>query len=76
MGVIDRPIRRLPSHPPSPKLKEVPKVLPPATSVSVHPLLTGHGSSGVYNDCKRSEADSPDKGNQTAPVPGRLANRA
>ena len=26
----------------------------------------------VYNDCKRSEADGPDKGNQTSPVPGRL----
>ena len=26
MGVIDRPIRRLPSHPHPPKLKEVPKV--------------------------------------------------
>ena len=28
MGVVDRPIRRLPSHLHSPKLKEVPKVLP------------------------------------------------
>ena len=78
MGVIDRPISRLPSHPHSPKLKEVPKVLPQVTSVSVHlpPLRAGHGPSGVYNDCKRSEADSPDKGNQTSPVPGRLADRA
>ena len=25
-----------------------------------------------YNDCKTSEADGPDKGNQTSPVPGRL----
>ena len=28
MGVVDRPIRRLPSHPHPPKLKEVAKVLP------------------------------------------------
>ena len=28
MGVVDRPIRCLPSHPHPPKLKEVPKVLP------------------------------------------------
>ena len=61
-----------------PKLKEVPKVLPQVTSVSVHlpPLRAGHSPSGVYNNCKRSEADIPDKGNQTSPVPGRLADRA
>ena len=72
MDVVDRPIRRLPSHPHPPKLKEVPKVLPQVTGVSVHlPSLRGcHGPSGLYNDCKRSEAD---KGNQTSPVPGRLA---
>ena len=70
MGVIDRPIRRL---------KEVPKVLLQVTSVSVHlpSLRAGHGPSGLYyNDCKRSEADGPDKGNQTSQVPGPLADRA
>ena len=36
MGVVNTPIRRLPSHPHPPKLKEVPKVLPQAASVSVH----------------------------------------
>ena len=34
MGVVDRPVRRLPSHPHPHKLKEVPKVLPQVTSVS------------------------------------------
>ena len=33
MGVIDRPIRRLPSHPHPSKLKEVPKVLPHKSQV-------------------------------------------
>ena len=28
MGIVDRPIARLPSHPHPPKLKEIPKVLP------------------------------------------------
>ena len=28
---------------------------------------------GLYNDCKGSEADGPDKGNQTSPIPRRLA---
>ena len=77
MGAVNRPIRRLPSHPHPPKLKEVPKVLPQVASVSVHfPFLrTSHGPSGLYNDCKRGEADGPIKGNQTSPVPGRLADQ-
>ena len=76
MGVVDRPSRRLPSPPHPPKLEEVAKVLPQVASVSVHfPFLrTSHGPSGLYNDCKRGEADGPVKGNQTSPVPGRLAD--
>ena len=75
MGVVDRLIRRLPSHQHSPKLKEVPKVLQQVTGVPVHrsSLRASHSNSGIYNDCKRSEADGPDKGNQTSPVPERLA---
>ena len=75
MGVVNRPIGRLPLHPHPSKLKEVPKVLPQVTGVPVHlpSLRVNHGPSGLYNDCKRSEADGPDKGNQTSPVPGRLA---
>ena len=75
MGVVDRPIRRLSSPPHPPRLKEVPKVLPQVTGVPVHlsSLQASHGPTGLYNDCKRSEADSPVKGNQTSPVPGRLA---
>ena len=71
MVVIDRRVRRLPSHPHPPKLKEVPKVLPQVTDVPVHlpSLQASHGPSGLYNDCKGSEADGPDKGNQTSPVP-------
>ena len=55
MGFVDRPTRCLPSHLHSPKLKEVPKVSPQITSVSVHlpSLWAGHGPSGLYNDCKR-----------------------
>ena len=77
MGVVDRPIRHLPSHPHPPKLKEVSKVLPQVTGVLVHlpSLWASHGPSGLYNDCKRSEADGPDKGNQISPVPGRLAHQ-
>ena len=72
MGVVDSPIRRLPSHPHPPKLKEVPKVLPQVASVPVHfpSLRTSHGPSGLYNDCKRGEADGPVKGNQTSLAPG------
>ena len=44
MGIVDRPIRRLPSHPHSPKLKEIPKVVPQVTGVPVHlpPFRTSH----------------------------------
>ena len=72
MGIVDRPIRRLPSHPHPLQLKEVPKVLPQVTGVPVHlpSLQAGHSPSGLYNDSKRSEADGPDKGNQTSTEPG------
>ena len=55
MGVIDRLIRHLPSHPHPPKLKEVPKVLPQVTGVPVHlpSLRPSHGPTGLYNDCKK-----------------------
>ena len=78
MGIVDRFVGCLPSHPNPPKLKEVPKVLPQLTGVPVHlpSLRAGHGPSGSYNDCKRSEADGPDKGNQTSPIPGRLADQS
>ena len=77
MGVVDRPSRRLPSHPHPPKLKEVPKVLPQVAGVPVHfpSLRSSLGPSGFYNDCKRGEADGPVKGNQTSPVPRRLADQ-
>ena len=77
MGVVDRPSRRLPSHPHPPKLKEVPKVLPQVAGVPVHfpSLRTSHGPSDLYNDCKRGEVDGPVKGNQTSLVPGRLADQ-
>ena len=75
MGVVDRTIRRLPSHSHPPKFKEVPKVLPQVTGVPVHlpSLWAPHDPTGLYIDCKGSEADGPDKGNQTSPEPGQLA---
>ena len=74
MGVVNRCIRRLPSHPHPPKLKEVSTVLPQITGVPVHlpSFQTGHSPTGLYNACKGSETDSPDKGNQASPIPGRL----
>ena len=51
MGVVDRRIRCLPSHPHPPKLKEVPKVFPQVTGVPVHlpSLRASHGPTGLYN---------------------------
>ena len=72
MGVVDRLIRRLPSHPHPPKLKEGPTLLPQVTGVLVHlpSFRTGHSPTGLYNACKGSEVDGPRKGHQTSPVPG------
>ena len=44
MGIVDRPVGRLPSHPHPPKLKEIPKVLPQVPGVPVHlpPFRTSH----------------------------------
>ena len=36
MGIVDRPIRHLPSRPHPSKLKEIPKVLPQVAGVPVH----------------------------------------
>ena len=59
MGIVDRPVVRLPSHPHPPKLKEILKVLPQVTDVPVHfpPFRTSHSPPGLYNDCNRSKTN-------------------
>ena len=44
VGIVDRSIGLLPSHPHSSTLKEIPKILPQVSGVPVHipPLWTGH----------------------------------
>ena len=78
MGVVDRHVRGLSSHPYPPKLKVVPTVLPQFTGVPVHlpPFQPSHSPTGLYSDCKGSEADGPHTGRQTSPKPGRLAYQA
>ena len=77
MDIVDRPIRRLPSHPHPSKLKEIPKVLPQVAGVPVHlpPFRTSHSPPGRYNDCEGSEANGPFQRTQTSPIPGRLADQ-
>ena len=77
MGIVDRPVRRLPSYPHPSKLKEIPKVLPQVTGVPVHlpPFRTSHSPPGLYNDCKGSEANGPLNRTQTSLIPGRLADQ-
>ena len=70
MGVIDRPTRRIPSHPHPLKLKEVPKVLHRSQVFQFTSLWTSHGPQVFTMVVKRGEADGPVKGNQTSPVPG------
>ena len=71
MGIVNRLIRRLHSHPHPSKLKEVTKVLPQVTGVPVQSLPFGLATAHQVftNTCKGSEADGPHKGNQASPVP-------
>ena len=53
------------------------QVLPQVTGVPVHlsSFRPGHSPSGLYNDCKRSEANGPLEGTQTSPIPGLLVDQ-
>ena len=77
VGIVDRPVGRLPTHPHPPKLKEIPKVLLQGSGVPVHlpPVRTGHSPPGLYNDRKGSETNGPLKRTQNSPIPGRLADQ-
>ena len=58
MGIVDRLVRRLPTHPHPSKLKEIPKVLLQVSGVPVH------------LPCKGSETNGPLQWTQTSPIPG------
>ena len=77
MGIVDRPVGHLPSHPHPSKLKEIPKVLPQVTGVPVHlpPFRTSHSPPDLYNDCKGGETNGSLEGTRTSPAPGRLADQ-
>ena len=50
VGIVDRSVGCLPTHPHPPKLKEIPKVLLQVTGVPVHlpPIRTSHSPPGLY----------------------------
>ena len=77
VGIVDRSVRRLPTHPHPSKLKEIPKVLLQVTGVPVHlpPIQTSHSPPGLYNDRKGSETNGPLQRTQSSPIPGRLADQ-
>ena len=76
MGIFDRSIGRLPSHPHPSSLKEIPKILPQVSGVPIHlpTFRTGHSPPGLYHDRKGCEAQGPLQRSQTPPIPGRLAD--
>ena len=76
MGIINRSIEHLPSHPHPPKLKEILKILPQVSDVPVQlsSFRPSNSPSRLYNNCKESEANGSLKGTQTSPIPGRLAD--
>ena len=69
VGIVDRSVGRLPTHPHPPKLKEIPKVLLQGSGVPVHlpPVRAGHSPPGLYNDRKGSETNGPLKRTQNVP---------
>ena len=77
VGIVDRSIGHLPTHPHPSKLKEIPKVLLQVTGVPIHlpPIRTSHSPPGLYNDRKGSETNGPLKRTQNSPIPGRLADQ-
>ena len=77
VGIVDRSIGHLPTHPHPSKLKEIPKVLLQVTGVPIHlpPIWTSHSPPGLYNDRKGSETNGPLKRTQNSPIPGRLADQ-
>ena len=77
VGIVDRSVGHLPTHPHPSKLKEIPKVLLQVTGVPVHlpPIRTSHSPPGLYNDCKGSETNGPLQRTQSSPIPGRLADQ-
>ena len=77
VGIVDRPVRRVPTHPHTSKLKEISKVLLQGPGVPVHlpTFRTGHSPPGLYDDRKGSETNGPLKRTQNSPIPGRLADQ-
>ena len=77
VGIVDRPVGRIPSHPHPSQLKEVPKVLLQGPGVPIHlpSFRTGHSPPGLYDDRKGSETNGPLKRTQNSPIPGRLADQ-
>ena len=59
VGIVNRTVGRLPTHPHPSQLKEIPKVLLQVSGVPVHlpPIRTSHSPPGLYNDCKGSETN-------------------
>ena len=67
MGIVDRSIGRLPSHPHPSSLKEIPKILPQVSGVPVHLPIFRTGQKEVkLMTLSRS---------QTPPIPGPLADQ-
>ena len=77
VGIVDRPVRRVPTHPHPSKLQEIPKVLLQGSGVPVHlpTFRTGHSPPGLYDDRKGSETNGPLKRTQNSPISGRLADQ-
>ena len=74
MGIVDKSIGRLPSHPHPLKLKEIPKVLPQVTGVPVLPFGLATAPQVFTMIVKEVNLMALSK-TQTSAIPGRLADQ-
>ena len=77
MGDINRPTRRLPPYPNSPKIPKIPAVCTQVSDISVHlsSIRASPSSSSIHHDSKRGKIHGLITGHKDTPISGRLADQ-
>ena len=77
MGIVDRFVGRLPTHPTHPNSRKYLRFCYKSQVFQFTSLPFGLATAppGLYNDCKGSETNGPLKRTQNSPIPGRLADQ-
>ena len=76
MGIVDRSVGRLPTHPHPSNSRKYLRFCYKAQVFQFTSLSFGLATApGLYNDCKGSETNGPLKRTRNSPIPGRLADQ-